>query len=82
MMAVLALVANIGFAQTTTLWQEDFSSYKADDVPKGGAYNYACEVEGTQVYAQNLAGGDAPELLVKKRALFLLLLLSTAFQDN
>ena len=42
MMAVLALVANIGFAQTTILWQEDFSSYKADDVPNGGAYNYAC----------------------------------------
>lgn len=67
MMAVLALVANIGFAQTTTLWQEDFSSYKADDVPKGGTYNYVCEVKGTQVYAEKLAGGDAPELLVKKK---------------
>ena len=71
MMAVLALVANIGFAQTTTLWQEDFSSYKADAVPNGGAYNYACEGSGTKVYAENLAGGDAPELLVsKKRRLF------------
>lgn len=70
MMAVLALVANIGFAQTTTLWQEDFSSYKADDVPKGGAYNYACEVEGTRVFAENLAGGDAPELLVKSKGSF------------
>ncbi len=70
MMAVLALVANIGFAQTTILWQEDFSSYKADDVPKGGAYNYACEVEGTKVYAEHLAGGDAPELLVKKKGSF------------
>lgn len=70
MMAVLALVANIGFAQTTTLWQEDFSSYKADDVPKGGAYNYACEVEGTKVYEQNLAGGAAPELLVKSKGSF------------
>lgn len=70
MMAVLALVANIGFAQTTTLWQEDFSSYKADEVPKGGTYNYACEVAGTQVYKENLAGGDAPELLVKKKGSF------------
>ena len=69
-MAVLALVANIGFAQTTILWQEDFSSYKADDVPKGGAYNYACEVEGTKVYEQNLAGGAAPELLVKSKGSF------------
>ena len=67
MMAVLALVANIGFAQTTILWQEDFSSYKADDVPNGGAYNYACEGSGTKVYAQNLAGGDTPELLVGKK---------------
>jgi hypothetical protein len=70
MMAVLALVANIGFAQTTILWQEDFSSFKADDVPNGGAYNYACEVEGTKVYKENLAGGDAPELLVKSKGSF------------
>lgn len=67
MMAVLALVANIGFAQTTILWQEDFSSYKANDVPNGGTYNYACDVEGTAVYAENLAGGESPELLVKKK---------------
>ena len=67
MMAVLALVANIGFAQTTILWQEDFSSYKADDVPNGGAYNYACEGSGTKVYAANLAGGESPELLVGKK---------------
>lgn len=70
MMAVLALVANIGFAQTTILWQEDFSSYKANDVPNGGAYNYACEVEGTKVYKENLAGGDIPELLVKTKGSF------------
>lgn len=67
MMAVLALVANIGFAQTTILWQEDFSSYNANDVPNGGTYNYACEGSGTKVYAQNLAGGDTPELLVSKQ---------------
>lgn len=69
MMAVLALVANIGFAQTTTLWQEDFSSYKADDVPKGGAYNYACTngAKETKVYAANLAGGEAPELLINQK---------------
>ena len=67
MMAVLALVANIGFAQTTILWQEDFSSYKANDVPNGGTYNYACEGSGTKVYKEDLAGGDAPELLVSKQ---------------
>ena len=73
MMAVLALVANIGFAQTTILWQEDFSSYKANDVPNGGAYNYACVGTGTKVYVDtekdkaNLAGGESPELLVGKK---------------
>ena len=73
MMAVLALVANIGFAQTTILWQEDFSSFKADDVPNGGAYNYACVGTGTKVYVDtekdkaNLAGGESPELLVGKK---------------
>ena len=70
MMAVLALVANIGFAQTTILWQEDFSSYKANDVPNGGTYNYACEGSGTKGYKENLAGGDVPELLVKKKGSF------------
>lgn len=69
MMAVLALVANIGFAQTTILWQEDFSSYKANDVPNGGAYNYACTngAKETKVYAANLAGGEAPELLINQK---------------
>ena len=73
MMAVLALVANIGFAQTTILWQEDFSSYKANDVPNGGTYNYACVGTGTKVYVDtekdkaNLAGGESPELLVGKK---------------
>lgn len=73
MMAVLALVANIGFAQTTILWQEDFSSYNANDVPNGGTYNYACVGTGTKVYVDtekdkaNLAGGESPELLVGKK---------------
>lgn len=67
MMAVLALVANIGFAQTTILWQEDFSSYKDKEVPKGGTYNYTCEVEGTKVYKENRAGGESPELLIAKK---------------
>lgn len=67
MMAVLALVANIGFAQTKTLWQEDFSSFKANDVPKGGAYNYACVGTGTKVYKENRAGGESPELLIAKK---------------
>ena len=54
------------------IWQEDFSSYKADDVPTGGDYQYACENGGgtTKIYAANIAGGTAPELLIGKKCRF------------
>ena len=65
--AVLALVYG-GVSAQTYLWQEDFSSYKADDVPTGGDNNYVCKGSGTKIYSQNLAGGTAPELLVNKKA--------------
>ena len=50
------------------IWQEDFSSYSADNVPSGGTYNYACENGGgtTKIYTASLAGGTAPELLIAK----------------
>ncbi len=55
-------------AQSVVLWSEDFGSYSKDDVPTGGTYNYACEATGTKVYAEKLAGGEAPELLVAKKS--------------
>lgn len=63
--AVLAFICNLSFGQTY-LWQEDFSSYKADAVPTGGTYNYVCTNGGgnTKIYKENLAGGTSPELLV------------------
>ena len=50
------------------IWSENFSSYKADDVPSGGTYNYSCTNGGstTKIYAQGTAGGVSPELLVSK----------------
>lgn len=57
------------YAQSvTTLWSEDFSSYSKDDVPSGGTYNYVCAngKSATKIYAETLAGGTAPELLVSK----------------
>ena len=59
---------NVASAQTRTLWQEDFSSYSANDVPSGGTYNYACTDGGTttKIYNENTGGGTAPELLVSK----------------
>ncbi|MBE6255229.1 MAG: hypothetical protein E7105_06920 [Prevotella sp.] len=60
------------------IWSEDFSSYKADDVPSGGTYSYVCtngtKTSGstnggtTAVKNENLAGGAAAlELLVGKK---------------
>ncbi len=53
---------------SAVLWQEDFSSYSNDDVPSGGDYSYVCTNGGstTKIYAENVAGGVAPELLVSK----------------
>lgn len=50
------------------IWQEDFSSYKAGDVPAGGTYSYGCQNGGgtTKIYEEALAGGTSPELLVAK----------------
>lgn len=67
MSLVFAFIASVGFAQTY-LWQEDFSSYQASDVPTGGDYGYVCVDGGspTKIYNETLAGGKAPELLVGK----------------
>lgn len=61
---LVSLLMTMGAFAQTTLWSEDFSSYKADDVPAGGSYNYACEGGSTKVYAEALSGGAAPELIV------------------
>lgn len=69
MFAVLAFIANVSFGQTY-LWQEDFSSYKADAVPTGGTYSYVCTDGGsaTKIFNDNMAGGTSPELLVSKKS--------------
>ena len=50
------------------IWQEDFSSYAANDKPSGGDYSYVCTDGGTttKIYKEKLAGGTEPELLVSK----------------
>lgn len=63
-MALFAVVVTA--SAKDVLWSEDFSSYAANDVPAGGDYAYACLGSGTKVYAQNLAGGESPELLIGK----------------
>ena len=65
--ALLAMVFAPSFAEDI-IWQEDFSSYAAGAVPSGGDYNYVCVDGGsaTKIYAEALAGGTSPELLIGK----------------
>jgi hypothetical protein len=71
--SLLALLALFGMGSAMAediIWQEDFSSYKADDVPSGGTYNYVCTDNGTnltKVYNANNVGGTSPELLIGKK---------------
>ena len=67
LLSLLVLVCGSVAAQKETLWAENFNSYAANDVPAGGDYGYACVGSGTKVYAENLAGGEAPELLISKK---------------
>ena len=65
----IAWLCNVAYAETVTLWSEDFSSFSKDAVPSEGTYSYVC-VNGksdTKVYAETLAGGQSPELLVSQR---------------
>ena len=55
-----------------TLWSENFGNYSANDVPSGADYgdgfDYTCNdgESDTKIYAEYLAGGTSPELLVGK----------------
>jgi hypothetical protein len=46
-----------------TIWSEDWSAYKAGDTPTDP---YTCTGGSTKIYAENLAGGTTPEILVGK----------------
>lgn len=66
---MIVVGSNVASAQTeVTLWQEDFSSYSANDVPSGGTYNYSCTGTNTMIYEETVAGGTSPELLLQKNS--------------
>lgn len=70
---IVAPALNAAPTTTKTLWSEDFTGYAASAVPSGSvakgyngaSVNYSCEVSGTQIYNETLAGGAVPELLIK-----------------
>lgn len=72
--SLVALFAVLGTSNALAqdvdvIWEENFSSYAANDVPSGGTYSYVC-TDGkstTKIYAEDLAGGTSPELLIGKK---------------
>ena len=68
-MSMLVMFGMSAYAEDI-IWQEDFSTFAKDSVPTGGVYNYACgngSANGTtKIYAEALAGGTSPELLLAK----------------
>ncbi len=69
LLLLAAVFVTLGaMAQNTVLWSEDFGNYEAGDVPTGGTYKYECVGTGTKVYAEKLATGTSPELLVAKKS--------------
>lgn len=66
LIAVLAMVFNVSFAETK-IWSEDWTGAKKDQTPAQVNKNYASENAGTKIYEADLAGGKSPELLVAKK---------------
>lgn len=67
LIAVLAMVFNVSFAETK-IWSEDWTGAKKDQTPAQVNKNYASENAGTKIYEEALAGGKSPELLVAKKS--------------
>ena len=70
MLLLCALIVGSGSAWAdTVIWEEDWSSGSADDQPSNisnAKATYAQSSSNTKLYAETLAGGTSPELLVAK----------------
>ena len=67
--AVYTYVTPVAPTYTYTIWSEDWSNFKSEDKPTEGANaTYICKngKSITQIYEENKAGGDSPELLISK----------------
>lgn len=66
---LLSMVAMLGvtnaFAEDI-IWQEDWTGAEKNAVPSDINAAYSQEGSGTKIYAESLAGGTAPELLIGK----------------
>lgn len=59
------MVANVAFAEDV-IWEESWDGAEANAVPSAINANYSEVGDGTKIYNANLAGGEAPELLIAR----------------
>lgn len=71
MLSLLAMICLGGYSQSEVIiWQEDWTGAKADQKVNKINTNYSAQNDGTTIYNEKLAGGVAPELLLKKSDTF------------
>lgn len=71
MLSLLAMICLGGYSQSEVIiWQEDWTGAKAGQMVNKINTNYSAQNDGTTIYNEKLAGGVAPELLLKKSDTF------------
>ena len=71
MLSLLAMICRGGYSQSEVIiWQEDWTGAKAGQKVNKINTNYSAQNDGTTIYNEKLAGGVAPELLLKKSDTF------------
>ena len=71
MLSLLAMIYMGGYSQSEVIiWQEDWTGATADQTVKQINNNYSASNSDTKIFNDKLAGGEAPELLLKKSDTF------------
>lgn len=71
MLSLLAMICLGGYSQSEVIiWQEDWTGAKAGQKVNEINTNYSAQNDRTTIYNEKLAGGVAPELLLKKSDTF------------
>ena len=71
MLTLLAMICLGGYSQSEVIiWQEDWTGAEAGQKVNKINTNYSAQNDGTKIYNEKLAGGVAPELLLKKSDTF------------
>ena len=72
MLSLLAMICLGGYSQSEVIiWQEDWTGAKAGQKVNKINTNYSAQNDGTTIFNEKLAGGVAPELLLKKSDTFI-----------